>query len=163
LHTKAEKEGSRKMGNKDTVASSKTTYLELATFYVGKALCGIDILNIQEINKQTDVTVVPQSPDYVKGVLNLRGRIVTVIDLGEKIGLSPINPHKDNRNIIVDSHDEQIGLLVDKISDVLIADPAKIENAPANIGGIQGTYFKGVFKTDTSLIGILNIESVLKE
>jgi purine-binding chemotaxis protein CheW len=48
--------------------------LELATFYVGDALCGIDILNIQEINKQTDVTVVPQSADYVKGVLNLRGK-----------------------------------------------------------------------------------------
>jgi purine-binding chemotaxis protein CheW len=137
--------------------------LELATFYVGDALCGIDILNIQEINKQIEVTSVPQSSDYVQGVLNLRGRIVTVIDLGKKLGLSPIESHKDNRNIIVDSQDEQIGLLVDRISDVLVADPQKIEPAPANIGGVQGTYFKGVFKTDKSLIGILNIEEVLKE
>lgn len=140
-----------------------TDMLELATFYVGEALCGIDILNIQEINKQTDVTVVPQSSDYVKGVLNLRGRIVSVIDLGKKIGLSPISVHKDNRNIIVDSQDEHIGLLVDRISDVLIADPLKVEEPPANIGGIQGKYFEGVFKTETSLIGILDIEEVLKE
>lgn len=147
-------------------AKSKTTsndMLELATFYVGDALCGIDILNIQEINKQTDVTIVPQSSDYVKGVLNLRGKIVSVIDLGQKIGLSPITSHKDNRNIIVNSHDEHIGLLVDRISDVMVADPNRIEHPPANIGGIQGRYFEGVFKTDTSLIGILDIEEVLKE
>ena len=137
--------------------------LELATFYVGDALCGIDILSIQEINKQTDVTVVPQSADYVKGVLNLRGKIVSVIDLGKKIGLSPITVHKDNRNIIVNSHDEHIGLLVDKISDVMVADASRIEKPPANIGGIQGRFFEGVFKTDTSLIGVLNIEEVLKD
>jgi purine-binding chemotaxis protein CheW len=141
----------------------KMELLELATFYVGEALCGIDILNIQEINKQTDVTTVPQSSDYVTGVLNLRGKIISVIDLGKKIGLSPISAHKDNRNIIVDSDEEHIGLLVDKISDVMIADPYKIEDPPANIGGIQGKYFKGVFKTDKSLIGILDIEEVLKE
>lgn len=144
-------------------ASTSAEMLELATFYVGEALCGIDILNIQEINKQTDVTIVPQSSDYVKGVLNLRGKIVSVIDLGEKIGLSPITAHKDNRNIIVNSHDEHIGLLVDRISDVMVADAKRIESPPANIGGIQGRYFDGVFKTDTSLIGILNIEEVLKE
>lgn len=150
------------MANEATV-KTQTSMLELATFYVGEALCGIDILNIQEINKQTEVTVVPQASDYVKGVLNLRGRIVSVIDLGQKIGLSPISVHKDNRNIIVNSQDEHIGLLVDRISDVMVADPSTIEDPPANIGGIQGKYFEGVFKTDTSLIGILDIEEVLKE
>jgi len=137
--------------------------IEIATFYVGEALCGIDILSIQEINKQTEVTVVPQSPEYVKGVLNLRGRIVTVIDLGEKIGLSPISMSKDNRNVIVDSHDEHIGLLVEKISDVMTAEETKIEAPPANIGGIQGKYFSGVFKTETSLVGILDIGKALQE
>jgi purine-binding chemotaxis protein CheW len=58
--------------------------VEMATFYVGKALCGMDILNVQEINKLMDMTTVPQSPDYVMGILNLRGQIVTIIDLGEK-------------------------------------------------------------------------------
>jgi purine-binding chemotaxis protein CheW len=138
------------------------TNIELATFYVGEALCGIDILNIQEINKQIEVTEVPQSAEYITGVLNLRGRIVTVMDLGKKLGLSSIEMSKDNRNIIVDSEDEQIGLLVDRISDVLIANSSQIELAPANIGNIQGKFFNGVYKTDKSLIGILNIEEVLK-
>jgi len=142
---------------------SKNSTIELSTFYVGDALCGIDILKIQEINKQIEVTNVPQAPDYVTGVMNLRGRIITIIDLGKKLGLSPTKLSKDNRNIIVDSKDEQIGLLVDKINDVLIADSSRIETAPANLGGVQGIYFSGVLKTDTSLIGMLNIEEVLKD
>lgn len=140
-----------------------SSMLELATFYVGEAQCGIDILKIQEINKQTEVTGVPQAPDYVVGVLNLRGRIVTVIDLGLKTGLSPITRDKDNRNIIVDSMGEHIGLLVDRISDVMSADPADVEPPPANLGGIQGSFFEGVVKTEAGLIGVLDIERVLNE
>ncbi len=148
---------------KDSFDAKQKNILELATFYVGESLCGINILNIQEINKNVDITHVPQAPAYVVGVLNLRGRIVTVIDLGDKLELSPINISKENRNIIVDSQDEQIGLLVDSISDVLLARSDKIEPAPANIGGVKGKFFKGVFKTEDKLIGVLDIEEVLKE
>jgi len=140
---------------------STVTQLELATFYVGEALCGIDILNIQEINKQFDITSVPQSDNFVKGVLNLRGRIVTILDLGKKLGLSPVRQHKSNRNIIVNFEDEQIGLLVDKISDVIVTRIDELEAPPANLGGIQGSYFKHVVKTEKTLIGILDIEKVL--
>lgn len=148
---------------KKTEKSNDANMVELATFYVGDALCGIDILSIQEINKYTEVTTVPQATNYVQGVLNLRGRIVTIIDLGIKLDLSPIRESKDNRTIIVDSQDEYIGLLVDRISDVLVADTSRIEPAPANIGGVQGRFFKGVFKTERHLIGILDIEAVLAE
>lgn len=137
--------------------------MELVTFYVGQALCGIDILNIQEINKNFNVTWVPQVPDYVLGIINLRGRIVTIIDLGERLGLSSVEKDKKNRNIIVDSQGEHIGFLVDDISDVIIADSEKIEPAPANIGGVHGKFFKGVLKTESSLVGVLNIDEVLKE
>jgi len=135
--------------------------LELATFYVGEALCGIDILNIQEINKQFDFTTVPQAEDFVKGVLNLRGRIVKILDLGKKLGLSPVKKNKSNRNIIVNFYDEQIGLLVDKISDVIVAKADELDTPPANLGGIQGSYFENVVKTEKTLIGILDIDKVL--
>jgi purine-binding chemotaxis protein CheW len=137
--------------------------LELATFYIGDALCGIDILNIQEINRHMETTWVPQAPDYVIGILNLRGRIVSVIDLGKKLGLSPIAKSEDSRNIIIQSQDEQLGFMVDRISDVLLAEKDKIEPAPANISGLKGRYFKGVFKTQNSLIGILDIDEALKD
>jgi purine-binding chemotaxis protein CheW len=145
--------------NKDNASKD----IEFATFYVGGALCGIDILNIQEINKNFEITNVPQASDYVEGILNLRGRIVTIIDLGKKLGLEPVNKDKDNRNIIVNSDDEHIGLLVNSISDVVLAQENDIEPAPSNIGGAKGKFFQGVLKTETQLIGILDIDEVLKD
>ena len=137
--------------------------VDLATFYVGEALCGMDILKIQEINKLLDMTPVPHAPEYVKGILNLRGQIVTVIDLCRKLGLPEIRINQaENRNIIVNSENEYVGLLVERISDVVRADWDEVQAPPANIGGVQGKYFEGVYKTDNSLIGILNAEEVLQ-
>ena len=143
-------------------AKSTSNSVELATFYVGDALCGIDILDIQEINKIREMTKVPQAPEYVMGILNLRGQIVTIIDLGKKLGLASTEPDDESRNIIVNSKGEYIGFLVDRISDVLIADTDRIEPPPANIGGMQGRFFEGVFKTDNNLFGVLNMDEVLK-
>jgi len=147
----------------DTTLGSSTDALEFSTFYVGGALCGINILNIQEINKNFEITQIPQAADYIEGILNLRGRIVTIIDLGKKLGLEPANKDKDNRNIIVNSEEEHIGLLIDSISDVVVAKKDDIEPAPSNIGSIKGKYFQGVVKTEKQLIGILDIDEVLKE
>lgn len=137
--------------------------VELATFYLGEALCGMDILKIQEINKHMEMTKVPQAPDYIMGILNLRGQIVTIIDLGKKLGLSSTEMTSKRRNIIVNSQGEYIGLMAARISDVVQADTSRIEPPPANIGGVQGKYFTGVFKTEDNLVGILDVEEVLKE
>ncbi|MDA8137399.1 MAG: chemotaxis protein CheW [Desulfobacteraceae bacterium] len=137
--------------------------VELATFYVGSALCGMDILKVQEINKLMEMTKVPQAPTYVMGILNLRGQIVTIIDLGKKLGLTEIEINESSRNIIVNSDNEYIGLLVSRISDVVEADWQKVEPPPANIGGMQGIFFKGVFKMEDRLIGILDADRVLAE
>ncbi|MCK5071047.1 MAG: chemotaxis protein CheW [Desulfocapsa sp.] len=134
----------------------------MATFLVGDALCGMDILKIQEINKLIDMTSVPQAPDYVLGILNLRGQIITSIDLSKKLGLGETNLSKDPRNIIVNSKGEHIGLLVKRISDVVQANTDKFESPPSNMGGIQGEYFTGVYKTTDKLIGILDVEKVLR-
>ena len=137
--------------------------LELSTFYIGAALCSIDILKIQEINKLLDWTPVPQAEKYVRGILNLRGKIITVIDLGYKLGLPSMVVSNKSRNIVVNSMGEQIGLLVERLSDVVQVDPNKVERPPANIGALQGNFFKGVFKTKDHLIGVLDVEAVLKD
>jgi purine-binding chemotaxis protein CheW len=135
--------------------------VELATFYVGNALCGMDILKVQEINKIMQMTKVPQAPDYVLGILNLRGQIVTILDLSKKLGLGETDISQDTRNIIVNSSGGHVGLLVRQISDVVEANMAKKEPPPANMSGIQGEFFTGVYKTETKLIGILDIDKVL--
>ena len=136
--------------------------IELATFYIGDALCGMDILKIQESNKLMEMTKVPQAPDYMIGILNLRGQIVTIIDLGQKLGLGTAEISNESRNIIVSAPGEHVGLLVSRISDVIMADPDKIEPAPANMSGIQGGFFIGVYKTENKLIGILDVKEVLR-
>jgi len=145
-------QGTQKRGGKN---------VELATFYVGKALCGLDILKIQEINKLMEMTSVPQAPDYVRGILNLRGQIVTAIDIGKKLGLSSTIETSESRNIIINSQGEYIGLMVDNIGDVVRIQWDMVEQPPANIKNIQGEFFDGVFLMEDSLIGILNIEKVL--
>ena len=135
--------------------------VELATFYVGDALCGMNILKVQEINKLMQMTKVPQAPDCVLGILNLRGQIVTIIDLGKKLGLGESGVGGDPRNIIVNSTGGYVGLLVRKIGDVVEADMTKKERPPANMRGIQGEFFTGVYKTQSALIGILDIDKVL--
>jgi purine-binding chemotaxis protein CheW len=138
-------------------------YVDLTTFNIGDACCGINILRVQEINKLTEVTCVPLAPDYVKGILNLRGLIITVIDVGKRLGLpsSEADEAKNQRNIIVYYENESIGLLVDSIGDVFRAENENIEKPPANVVGIQGQFFEGVLKTEKRLISILNLAEVL--
>ena len=83
--------------------------LDLATFYVRESAYGIDLLKIQEINKLLVLTPVPGAPAYVRGILNLRGQIVTVIDLGYKLGLPETRVNRKGRNIIARSSGEHIG------------------------------------------------------
>ncbi len=135
--------------------------LEVATFYVGDMLMGIDIQQVQEINCQHDVTEVPHAPEYVRGVLNLRGEVVTVVDLRKILGLDASDMGNANRNIIVQSQEERIGLLADKIADVVYADASELEAPPANIGGIDGKFFKGIYKLEKELLVILDCDEVL--
>ncbi len=135
--------------------------VELATFYVGDALCGMNILQIQEINKLMMMTKVPQAPDFVLGILNLRGQIVTVIDLGKKLGMGETDMSLELRNVIVNSTGSSVGLLVKKIGDVVAVNLTNKEQPPANMSGIQGKFFTGVYKKENGLIGILDINKVL--
>lgn len=137
-------------------------HIELSTFFVGDALCGMDILQIQEINKLMNKTEVPKAPEYVTGILNLRGQIVTIIDLSKKLGLGQTEISQDSRNIIVSGKGgEHIGLFVKKISDVVTINPQQIESAPSNMKGIQGDFFTGVHKSENMLVGILDVKKIL--
>ena len=136
---------------------------DMVTFRVDGGAYGIHILNIQEINKLLDLTPAPGAPPYVRGILNLRGQIVTIIDLGLKLGLSdPIHLNMQTRNIIVRSGGESIGLLVERIGDVVRVASDEVDAPPANMNGLHGKFFDGVVKTVDELIGILNVEKILE-
>lgn len=136
---------------------------EMITFYLGKALYGIDILKVQEINKLMNWTPVPDSEEYVLGILSLRGSIVTVLDLGKRLGTVDTKQANSSRNIIVKSGNNSMGFLVDGIGDVVTVQPEQICDAPANVNGIQGKFFNGVLKTDGELIAILDVAELFRD
>ena len=139
----------------------ETTELQFATFYVGDILLGVDIRQVQEINRQLSVTDVPHSSKYVRGVINLRGDVATVIDLRNILGLPSAEVTRQSRNLIVHSQGESIGFLVDRISDILTLSSDEISQPPTNIEGVDGSLFKGVFKLEKELLIILEVDAVL--
>ena len=145
----------------ETSVINNTDELEFVTFYVNDLLMGVDIQFVREINRQLDLTEVPHTDEFIRGVVNLRGEVVTVVDLRTILGAASSELSEQNSNVIVNSKDEHIGLLVDRIADVVIANPAEIEPPPANVSGIDGRFFKGVLKLDTELLVILDIEQTL--
>jgi len=144
-----------------TLSPPPTSYRKLALFESGNLLCGLDIAHVQEINKNIAVTVVPRAPDYVRGVINLRGEIVTVVDLRRKFGFEPLADEADMQIVIVRQGEENIGLLVDAVADVVLADERDVEPSPSNMAGVTGRFFRGIYKLEHSLVAILDIDELL--
>lgn len=152
------------MNKEQSVDQSSEEQLQYSTFYLEDTLCAINIEHVQEINEELNITKVPLSPEYVMGIMNLRGQIVTIINLSMKIGLSPSKITSQSRIMIVSSKGEQIGLLVDKVSEVVTTSKNDISPPPANIQGVQGEFFEGILNTDNhELIALLNVNTVLLE
>ena len=131
------------------------------TFTIGTTLLCISTLHIQEIIKIIDITDVPRSSDHVLGILNLRGRIVTVFDLGKRLSLGACSMTDLSRIIIVDDGSEAVGLLVDQVVDVIPIHPESIQPTPANLNSIQGSYFENVYRCSDGLVGLLNLDAIL--
>jgi purine-binding chemotaxis protein CheW len=133
----------------------------VSTFFLGDAAFGLDTAQVQEVVRVVDITPVHHAPSFVLGVMNLRGRISTVIDLGVKLDLDRTEIRADSRIFIVDWQGEQIGLLVDRVADAIAVDRAELKPAPENVRGIQGRQFKGVFQEDDRLVALLDMASIM--
>jgi len=134
---------------------------EIATFYLDDYFLGIKIEAIQEINRNLKITKVYHADEHIAGVINLRGDVITVIDLRRKLGLKQKNITENSRNIILDYEGNRVGLLVDKIEDIITVNEADIAPPPPNLGEIEGKYFVKVLKLKDKLLAALNIDAVL--
>jgi purine-binding chemotaxis protein CheW len=135
--------------------------IQCVTFYVGEALLGVPIQQIEEINRHFDLTPVPHGPDYVRGVINLRGEVVTVVDLRTILGLEPAELTRETRNVIVNFHGEHVGLIVDRVADVVAACSGDIDRLPANLSSADSRFYCGVYKLESELLALLDVEAVL--
>ena len=132
--------------------------LQLVTFGVGDEEFAVPILSVQEINRMMEITRVPQSPPFVEGVINLRGKIIPVVDLRKKFGLSQTDETKDHRIIVVEVQNRVIGFTVDRVSEVLRIDKDVVDAAPAMVTGIDTDYVDGVGKLEDRLLILLSLE-----
>jgi purine-binding chemotaxis protein CheW len=145
----------------ETDGGTRDTDVELVTFYVGELLLGAQIRYVEEINRHVNVTPVPHAPEAVRGVVNLRGEVVSVLDLRAILGLGRTETTQHTRNVVVNADGQRAGLLVDRIADVITAEQHEIESPPANMTSVCGRFLQGVHKLDRELLAVLNVPEVL--
>jgi purine-binding chemotaxis protein CheW len=146
-----------------TLASPRTRSesLQLATFYVADMCLALDIGLIQEIIRDVKVTPVPHAPPQVRGVINLRGEVTTVIDLRTTLGLTPLEGTTNTQTLIVRSQGESIGLIVDSVGDICAVEQASIVPPPPNVDSVDGRFFQGVCQRKTEIVLVLDLEEAL--
>ena len=137
-------------------------HTEIAVFQVAHMVCGLNIAEVQEINKDLDVTKVYQAPDYVAGIINLRGQIVSIIDLAARLGLQKQQFNTSGRNVIVNAGGERIGLIVDEIDDIISVENRQILPRPPNIDGQLRNFVRGVVQRGSDLVLILDVEALTR-
>lgn len=138
-----------------------TDLLQLVSFKIGNEEFGVDILKVQEINKMVAVTKVPNSPSFVEGVINLRGKVIPIVDLRTRLGLEKVDQTKDTRIIVVDVDSRIIGFIVDSVSEVLRI-PVNITEAPPEIAtGVNSEFIKSVGKLDDRLLILIDLDKIL--
>jgi len=144
------------------VSSENNNEIVFTTFDVGDFTCAIDNTYVQEIYREIKITSVLRAPNYIRGVINVRGQIVTIIDMKRKLGLQDSILTKYTRIIILNTDNELIGLLVDNIRDTFTGDKNKIDPLPSNIDIKSRHFFSGVYKTEDVLLGIIKKDKVLE-
>lgn len=134
---------------------------QFCTFYLNNLLFGVDVLEVQEVILYQEMTQVPLASTSVKGLINLRGQIVTAIDLRERMGLRENPSTEPPKNIVVQTNDGAVSLLVDEIGDVIEPDEENFEAPPATLTGVSREIIDGVYKLKDGLLLILNTEKTI--
>ncbi len=140
--------------------TQRSSPTEIVVFRVDDVMCGIDILQVQEIKKIHAHAVVYRAPSYVRGLVNMRGQVVTLIDVGHRLGLGAKRLDQPTPAIIVSVGGELVGLLVDEVDDVIAAAPSDVLPPPSNLGGVEGRFFEAVARTADGLVALIDVERI---
>ncbi|MHB8764651.1 MAG: chemotaxis protein CheW [Deferrisomatales bacterium] len=134
---------------------------QLVTFHVGAEEFGVDILHVREINRMMEITRVPHAPEFVEGVVNLRGQVIPVVDLRKRFGLAAVAHDKNTRIVVVELTDKVVGFLVDSVSEVLRVPASLIEPPPPIVGSVDSKYIEGVVRLEDRLMILLDLQWLL--
>ncbi|UJF35363.1 chemotaxis protein CheW [Paenibacillus hexagrammi] len=134
----------------------------MIVFALGTEEYGVEVEKVRTIERMQPMTRVPKAPEFIKGVINLRGVVIPIIDLRSRFGLETQNYTDATRIIIVSQGDYEVGLIVDSANDVIDLDTDNIDNPPEIVGGIKAKYLDGIARVGGQrLLVLLNLEQVL--
>lgn len=135
---------------------------ELVVFAVGTIICGLCVTHVVEICRSFEIAPVHRTPSAIRGVMHLRGQVVTVVDMRTVFNFPQIPVGKQSRIILVKSQNESLGLLVDAVDDIIAVEPQNLQPSPPNVNGVAGSLFTCIYKMPRELVPILDLEEVLK-
>ena len=145
----------------ETLKKQDAELLQLVTFSIGEEEFGVDILSVQEIIRMMDITKVPRAPEFVEGVINLRGKVIPIIDLRRRFGLSTRDHDKHTRIIVIEINNMIVGFVVDSVSEVLRIPASTVEPPPPVVSGLESEYISGVGKLEDRLLILLDLNKLL--
>ena len=134
---------------------------QYATFFVEKLFFGIEVLEVQEVLRYQEMTRVPRAPDVIEGLINLRGQIVTAVDMRRKLKLHPRPETMVPMNMVVRAADGAVSLLVDEIGDVIEVESSSFERPPENVDPAIRELVRGIHKLKDRLLLVLDIDQTL--
>ena len=137
--------------------------MKFVTFFLEQEEYALPIDQVQEINRVGEITRVPNSPEHVRGVINLRGKIVPVIELKQRFRLGETKVDKESRIVVVEQGPKVLGLMVDRVAQVLNVSSEQIESAPEEVVQIHENYIRGIGKIDGRMIILLELEKVIAQ
>lgn len=135
--------------------------LQLVSFKLGEEEFGVNILQVREIIRMQQITSFPNAPEFVEGVINLRGRVIPIVALRKRFGLEDKAHSKSTRIIVVKVEEVTIGLIVDEVSEILRLPDDTVEPPPPIIAGIDADYIQGVGKLEDRLLILLDLNKIL--
>ena len=136
---------------------------QIVSFRLANEEYGVDIMRVQEIILTGQITQMPQVPDYICGLINLRGNVIPIVDLRKRFGLAVAKNDENTRIIVVNVANKTIGIVVDAVNEVLRISGEQTEPPPSSIVGIDHAYIKGLVKFDDKLLILLDIDNVLSQ
>ncbi|MEM6688040.1 MAG: chemotaxis protein CheW [Planctomycetota bacterium] len=137
-----------------------TDKTQLVTFAVGDIILGVDIGHVQEINRSTDITEVPGAPKQYHGVVNLRGDVVTILNPHHIFNIPEIPRTRTCRNLILNLGEDRVGVLVDRILDILDVRKSEFNRRPSNVDSIDRKYIESVYLQDDQIVIVVSLEAL---
>ena len=135
--------------------------LQLVTFRIGEEEFGVDILAVQEIIRLMQITMVPRAPEFIEGVINLRGKVIPVINMRTRFSKSQHQPDANTRIVVMELDQKIVGFLVDGVSEVLRIPANTVEDPPPVVAGIGSEYIRGIGRLDNRLLILLDLDNLL--